>query len=298
MLVEIEHLTKKYESGAVGLKDVSLEIRDGIFGLLGPNGAGKTTLMRILATLLDASSGAARIDGYDVRSHRPEIRSILGYLPQNAGFYPQLTVAEYLDYIGLLYGLRYTERKRAVDESLERVNLAPLRSRRVGHLSGGMRQRLGIAQAILASPRLIIVDEPTAGLDPEERIRIRNLLTELSGNRVIILSTHIVGDVAASANDLALLRKGEVLFHGPPRELVASVGGKVWWVEAPDEKVRELQNQVPVIALERTAHGVRARILSAEPAPLFPALHFEPASPNLEDAYIWTMEDVGLVEVA
>jgi ABC-type multidrug transport system ATPase subunit len=272
-----------------------MEIQDGIFGLLGPNGAGKTTLMRILATLLDPSTGTARIDGYDVRFHRPEIRRLLGYLPQNAGFYPQLTVAEYLDYIGLLYGLPLGVRRRSSQESLDRVNLSDMRERRIGHLSGGMRQRLGIAQAILARPRLLIVDEPTAGLDPEERIRIHNLLTELSGDRIIILSTHIVADVAASAGDLALLRKGQVIFHGPPTALVDAVEGKVWWTLVDTDQARALAQHMPVTGLERTAAGVRARVLSEAPWAQFPRLDFSGTPANLEDAYIWIMEDASVV---
>ena len=294
MRIEIERLSKQYESGAVGLRDVSMEIREGIFGLLGPNGAGKTTLMRILATLLDPTSGAARVDGYDVRHQRPEIRKILGYLPQSAGFYPQLSVAEYLDYVGILYGLGSRERRHAAREALERVSLDDMASRRVGHLSGGMRQRLGIAQAILAQPRLIIVDEPTAGLDPEERIRIRNLLTELSGDRVIILSTHIVGDVAASASDLALLRLGEVIFQGAPADLVRQAEGKVWWADLPDDRVRDVTRRLPVTALERTLSGVRARVIADEPGAQFPELGFVPAPANLEDAYVWAMGDSSL----
>src|SRR5579872_6749969 len=291
MRVEIERLSKTYDSGAVGLVEITMEIHEGIFGLLGPNGAGKTTLMRILATLLDPTSGTARIDGYDVRRQRPEIRRLLGYLPQNAGFYPQLSTTEYLDYIGLLYGMGFRDRKRAVCEALDRVNLSGMASRRVGHLSGGMRQRLGIAQAILCEPRLIIVDEPTAGLDPEERIRIRNLLTELSGERVIILSTHIVGDVAASASDLALLRRGEVIFHGAPANLIEEAAVNVWWVDVPYNRLRLLGEQMPVTALERSATGVRARVLSPDPRGMAPDLSFHPTEANLEDAYIWLMGD-------
>jgi ABC-type multidrug transport system ATPase subunit len=292
MLIEIEHLSKTYESGAVGLLDVSLHIRDGIFGLLGPNGAGKTTLMRILATLLDPTSGKASVDGYDVRRQRPEIRAILGYLPQSAGFYPQLTVQEYLEYIGVLYGMNARDRRRALEESLEQVNLEEVRSRRVGHLSGGMRQRLGIAQAILSRPKLIIVDEPTAGLDPEERIRIRNLLTEIAGDRVIILSTHIVADVAESAKDLALLRRGRVVFHGSPSALIQDVEGKVWWAGVPADHVRALGRKIPVTALERTGNGLRARVLCSNPIVDLPGIPCEPSPANLEDAYIWTMEHV------
>src|SRR6266511_1923444 len=196
MGVSIRHLTKVYDRKIVGVEDVSLTLAAGVFGLLGPNGAGKTTLMRILATLLDPTSGTATVDGYDVRRRRPEVRRILGYLPQQFGLYPQMTCREFLDYVGLLYGIRGPARRDAVEQALEQVHLAEVASRRIRTLSGGMKQRLGIAQAVLSAPRLLIVDEPTAGLDPDERVRVRNLLSELARERVVILSTHIVGDVS------------------------------------------------------------------------------------------------------
>lgn len=293
MRVELDHLGKVYENGVIGLRDLNLEICPGIFGLLGPNGAGKTTLMRILATLLSPSSGGALVGGFDVRRQRPEVRSILGYLPQNPGFYPQLTVQEYLDYIGLLYGLPLRERRKAVQEVIDRVNLSEQRNRRTAHLSGGMKQRLGIAQAVISKPKLIIVDEPTAGLDPEERIRVRTLLTELAGERVVILSTHIVADVAGSANELGVLRRGELIFQGSPSSLVASVEGKVWWVDLPEAEIQSLSRRAPVTDLERRSGGVRARVLSKDPVGLG-ATSFEPAPANLEDAYIWIMGDAGV----
>ncbi|PJB73415.1 MAG: ABC transporter ATP-binding protein, partial [Armatimonadetes bacterium CG_4_9_14_3_um_filter_58_7] len=230
--IVIDHLVKTYEGGIRALDGVQMQIGDGVFGLLGPNGSGKTTLMRIIATLLEPTSGAVSIDGNDVRRRQSDVRKLLGYLPQEFGLYPSLTAWEFLDYMALLYNVEDTrQRERIVNESLERTNLTHLRDRKVGTFSGGMKQRLGIAQAILNSPKLLIVDEPTSGLDPEERIRIRSLLAELGGDRVIILSTHIVADIEAVADSIGVLHLGKVKFQGTPEELLRSIAGKTWQIE-------------------------------------------------------------------
>jgi ABC-type multidrug transport system ATPase subunit len=289
MGVEVRELTKIYDKSVKGLDSVSLQVETGVLGLLGPNGAGKTTLMRILATLLDPTSGAARVDGYDVRRQRRDVRRILGYLPQTFGLYPQMTCVEFLDYVGLLYGMGAKERRSALDRTIEQVHLEEFASRRIRALSGGMRQRLGIAQAVLTEPRLLIVDEPTTGLDPEERIRIRNLIGELARNRVVILSTHIVGDVSATATSLALIRKGNVLFHGSPAELLRQAQGRVWQVRLDEAEMPRLKQSYPVTSVSHTPDGMEARILADSPDGVTGVSSIEPVPPGLEDAYLWKM---------
>lgn len=291
--VEIENLSKTYEGGIRALRPLNLSMSDGVFALLGPNGSGKTTLMRILATLLEPTTGTARVDGLDIRRDRLAIRRLLGYLPQDFGFYPTLTVAEQLDYISLLCDLGSPARRReAVERCLEQVNLTEYRNRRVGQLSGGLRQRLGIAQALLNEPRLLIIDEPTSGLDPEERIRIRGLLAELGHDRIVILSTHIVADVEAAADKVCILRFGHSLFSGPVEELLERVRGKVWMVEVTVQELHQMKEQYTVTGVYRTASGTQVRVLadrvehpggSSRPEPRL-------VEPNLEDGYIGEVE--------
>jgi ABC-2 type transport system ATP-binding protein len=288
MGVTIQNLTKVYHPKILSVDDVSLQVDSGVLGLLGPNGAGKTTLMRILATLLDPTSGTATVDGYDVR-RRPEVRRILGYLPQQFGLYPQMTCVEFLQYIGLLYGLPRAERREAVDRALHQVHMEEFASRRISALSGGMKQRLGIAQAVLAAPRLLIVDEPTAGLDPEERIRVRNLLGELARERVVILSTHIVGDVTATATSLALMRKGKLIFHGTQAGLLEQVRDRVWLARVDEARLPQLKLACLVTGISHTAEGLEARVLHEEPSGLPGVLSAVRAEPGLEDAYIHAM---------
>jgi ABC-2 type transport system ATP-binding protein len=295
MGVSIQHLTKVYDRKITGVDDVSLQLEAGVLGLLGPNGAGKTTLMRILATLLDPTSGTATVEGYDVRRQRPQVRKILGYLPQQFGLYPQMTCREFLEYIGLLYGIPRQERRQSVERALHQVHLEELASRRVRALSGGMKQRLGIAQAVLGNPRLLIVDEPTSGLDPEERIRVRNLLGELARERVVILSTHIVGDVSAAATSLALLRQGKVVFHGSPVELLAEVQGRVWRARVDEPLLPQLKQACMVTGVNHTVEGMEARLISDDPRGAPGVREVAPAEAGLEDAYIWKMGS-GVVE--
>lgn len=298
MGVRIESLTKVYDGKAVAVDAVSLQLEAGLLGLLGPNGAGKTTLMRMLATLLDPSSGTASIDGYDVCRHREQVRRILGYLPQQFGLYPQFTCRDFLDYIGLMYGMSRAERREATERVLEQVNLTEAANRRIKALSGGMKQRLGIAQAILASPRLLIVDEPTAGLDPEERIRVRNLLADLARDRVVILSTHIVGDVATTATSLAILRKGKVIFHGSTASLLAEIRGKVWKAHVEEAVLPELRRQWLVTSVQPTPQGLEAHLLAETPQQIPGVLSLEAAEPGLEDAYTWMMGSTSVAEAA
>ena len=280
------NLTKTYPGNFTAVHPMNLQLQNGVVGLLGPNGAGKTTLMRMLATLLEPSGGTALVDGHDIRYDQPAVRSLLGYLPQDFGLYPSLSVVECLDYMGLLAGLGRAEVRRArMDEVLERVNLTEFRSRKVGALSGGMKRRLGIAQAIIHEPRLLIFDEPTAGLDPEERIRVRNLLSELGGDRIIILSTHIVADVSSTAQTIAVMKRGRIIHHGATADVIDTVRGKAWQVVTDDVGLAQLQARYAVTEVQRELDGVLVRLVAD--AVDFPGV--QPRSPSLEDAYVWIM---------
>lgn len=283
LTVEVKGLSKTYPGGVEALKPMELSISDGVFALLGPNGSGKTTFMRMLATLLEPTAGTAVIDGHDIRKDRRQIRRLLGYLPQDFGLYPTLTVEEQLDYMGLLSELSSaTERRKACEQVMEQANLGSFRTRRVGTLSGGMRQRLGIAQALLTSPQLLIIDEPTSGLDPEERIRIRSLLAELGGDRVIIVSTHIVADVEATADSLVVLRLGEVLFTGAIGELIERARGRVWETEVTRERLPDLKERYMFSGLHRVGGKLRLRVVADEVADA----EAQAVEPTLEDAYL------------
>jgi ABC-2 type transport system ATP-binding protein len=285
--VTIDHLTKVYEGRITALNDVSLRIGTGVFGLLGPNGSGKTTLMRIIATLLEPTAGSVRVNGFDVRRQKAQVRRILGYMPQDFGLYPSLTAYEVLDYMALLCDLTEpTARKEAIERALAETNLTHLRDRRVGTFSGGMRQRLGIAQALLHSPQLLIVDEPTVGLDPEERIRMRSLLAELGQDRIIILSTHIVADVEAVADQLGVLYQGRVRFQGPPDALLRQLHEKVWLVDVSREELGRLRDRYLETGVFRSASGMQVRVIAEE----MDHPHARPVEPNLEDASIWLMK--------
>jgi len=229
MLV-IRDLTKTYPSGVQALRGVSLDLSHGVFGLLGPNGSGKTTLMKIVATLLEPDSGTVEMNGADLITRKDHTRRMLGYLPQDFGLYPTLTAWQMLNYLAKLKGVtNKKERHALIDVLLERVNLSAERKQRLGGFSGGMRQRLGIAQALIGDPQLIIVDEPTAGLDPEERVRFHNLISEsASENTVVILSTHIVSDVANLCSQMAIIRKGKIISVDTPRQAVDQLRGSVW----------------------------------------------------------------------
>ncbi len=230
MNIKIDQLSKVYKNGKRALNNVNLEINNGMFGLLGPNGAGKSSLMRILVTLMKPSSGQIKINDFDIIKHRKEIRAILGYLPQDFRFFSKLKTWEFLNYAAGLSGIKgHKNRIHSVDEWLEKVGLYEVRDRQANKLSGGMKRRLGIAQALIGDPKVIVVDEPTTGLDPEERIRFRNILSELSlKDVIIILSTHIVGDISSVCEKLALLNNGELIFNGTPEDLIATTRNHVW----------------------------------------------------------------------
>lgn len=293
MDVQITDLSKHYNQHKA-LDGVSLNIGSGIFGLLGPNGAGKTTLMRILTALLLPTSGQVRVGKIDVLRDPGGLRHILGYIPQDFGFFKSLNAYELLDYIGTMKGIPRADRKKQIDALLEQVNLTKDAKRRVGGYSGGMKQRLGIAQALLGDPQLLVVDEPTAGLDPEERIRFRNLLARVSGNggekaRTVILSTHIVGDIEASCSALAVLDKGRVIFQGTPEALIERAEGLVWQVEIGMNELNDLEERYRVIASRQNGKTLQARVIASENPFGRGAL----AEPGLEDGYIAVMVQRG-----
>jgi ABC-2 type transport system ATP-binding protein len=282
MQLSVENLCKNYRGSVQALRNVQISLRPGILGLLGPNGAGKSTLMRILATVTRPSSGRVLWNDTDIAKDPDALRNVLGYLPQDFGIYPNLSAIEFLEYLAAVKGLPADAAKKRISELLELVNLADAAKRPLGGYSGGMRQRAGIAQALLNDPQLLIVDEPTAGLDPEERVRFRNLLSELSGERIVILSTHIVSDVEAVATSIAILAHGQLLAHDAPEGLLASVTGKVWEVVVPSAELPALRQKHLVSSTAHRSDGVHARVV-ADAAPAASARLLEP---SLEDAYL------------
>ena len=288
MEIRIKNLNKIYGDGHHALHDLNLEIQPGMFGLLVPNGAGKTTLMRIMTLMQEASSGSMMFDELDIRKNRREIRSILGYLPQDFRFFEKLKTWEFLDYCAGLAGIKGT-RKRAeiVDELLRKVGLYEVRDRWANRLSGGMKRRLGIAQAIVGNPKVVIVDEPTTGLDPEERIRFRNILADISDEDVIIiLSTHIVGDISSSCKKLALLNRGTLEFEGSPDEMIKLAEGKVWEIFVTDRELADIKEKFPIISTIPSEGGWDIQIVAEEPR----GYNAKPISPNIEHAYVYFMD--------
>lgn len=288
MKIEIRNLTKSYSGGVFALSDISLNISSGMFGLLGPNGAGKSTLMKILATLEVPSSGEVKVNGADVMTNRKEIRSSLGYLPQFFGAYPQMSGSEFLAYIARLSGIEGKQVRNQVEKTLSQVGLLEVRDRKVKTYSGGMLRRLGIAQALVGNPRVLIIDEPTTGLDPQERIRFRNLLTELSRDKIIILSTHIVGDISSTCEDIALLSKGTLVFRGHPKDLMGKATKKVWEGSCNEEDFETITSSMSVISTIPIDGKLSLRVVGDPPA----GFDMEPVTPNLEDAYMFYMESV------
>jgi ABC-type multidrug transport system ATPase subunit len=278
----ISGLSKTYPNGVQALVDVSLQIPAGMFGLLGPNGAGKSTLMRTLATLQDADAGSVRLGDVDVLRDKDAVRRTLGYLPQDFGVYPKVSAEDLLDHLARLKGLAARgERRDVVAALLRQTNLHDVRKKPLGGYSGGMRQRFGIAQALLGNPRLIIVDEPTAGLDPEERVRFHNLLAEIGENVIVILSTHIVSDVSDLCGRMAIINRGRVLLTGRPQELVASLAGRVWQKAVARSDLDAVKAAYPVISTRLLAG--RTLVSAVGDAP--PGDGFEPAAATLEDVY-------------
>jgi ABC-2 type transport system ATP-binding protein len=282
MKLSIQRVGKTYRGGVRGLDDFSLELGPGVLGLLGPNGAGKSTLMRILATITRPTDGRVMWNDTNIVSSPNALRSELGYLPQDFGIYPHLNAQEFLEYIAAAKGIDARAARRRIDELLALVNLTEVRRRPLGGFSGGMRQRVGIAQALLNDPKLLIVDEPTAGLDPEERVRFRNLLSELSGERIVVLSTHIVSDVEATATHIVLINRGRMVVSAPPEDLLRTVEGRVWEWTMPSAELTEAKRRYRISSTVRRSDGVRARAVSEQA----PAERAQQVAPTLEDAYL------------
>ena len=282
MKLEIDNVSKTYRGGVEALRSFRLGLGPGVLGLLGPNGAGKSTLMRILATVTRPSTGRVLWNGKDIQDDPDMLRNALGYLPQDFGIYPNLSAIEFLGYLAAVKGLGVACTQRRIGELLELVNLVDVARRPLGGFSGGMRQRVGIAQALLNDPKLLIVDEPTAGLDPEERVRFRNLLSELSGDRIVILSTHIVSDVEAVATNIALIDRGKLVLHDTPETLLAGVNGKVWEVVVPSGDLPSLRQRHIVSSTAHRSDGVHTRVV----ADTIPGPDARPLEPSLEDAYL------------
>ena len=289
MKISINNLSKIYNNGTKALENVTLEIGSGMFGLLGPNGAGKTTLMQILVTLMQQTKGDVKIDNIDLQKNRREVRSMLGYLPQEFHMFSKLKTWEFLDYTARLAGLHNSgERGKAVEEMLESVGLYESRERPANKLSGGMKRRLGIAQALIGNPKIVVVDEPTTGLDPEERLRFRNLLAKMSREDIIIiLSTHIVGDISSTCQNMALLDKGTVVFNGSPEELIEHARGHVWLIEAGDSELGKINEKYAVISTIPSEKGWEVQVVCDK----LNGYKGKQIEPNLEHAYVHFLEN-------
>ena len=288
MKISIHDLNKIYKNGNQALKDVHLEIENGMFGLLGPNGAGKSTLMRILVTLMKPTTGEIKVNDWDLQKNRKEIRTLLGYLPQDFRFFSKLKTWEFLDYSAGLAGLkRGKKRNNQVDEMLDQVGLFEVKDRMANKLSGGMKRRLGIAQALIGDPKIVVVDEPTTGLDPEERIKFRNLLSDMSQKDIIIvLSTHIVGDISSTCKNMALLNEGEVVYNGPPEGLIDIAKDHVYLVQATMGDFETIKERFPVISTIPSEVGWEVQVVADK----IDGFKAEKIHPSLEHAYVYFME--------
>jgi ABC-type multidrug transport system ATPase subunit len=288
MRLVVEDVNKEYRGASQrvrALSNVQFSLGPGVLGLLGPNGAGKSTLMRILATITQPSSGRVLWNDTEIARQPDGLREVLGYLPQDFGVYPHLNAIEFLEYLAALKGVSAGAARARIRELLELVNLTGVAKRPLGGYSGGMRQRIGIAQALLNDPKVLIVDEPTAGLDPEERVRFRNLLSELSGERIVILSTHIVSDIEAVATSIAILENGHLLAHESTEILLASVAGKIWEVVIPSGELPALRQKYLISSTVHRSDGVHARVV----ADAAPDKALRSLDPSLEDAYLFAL---------
>lgn len=282
-VLEIENVSKRFKAGNYGVKDFSLSIPNRVLGLLGPNGAGKTTLMQMIATITRPTAGRILFQGTDIIRNPEFLRHRLGYLPQDFGIYENLTAIEFLSYFASLKGIHD---KARIQEMLELVNLHTVAKRSVGGFSGGMKQRLGIAQALINDPELLIVDEPTAGLDPEERVRFRNILTDIGHSKLVILSTHIVSDIESIATEIAIMKNGSLVAFSPPEDLLRFAEGKVWEVVVSSEEFETLRRTMKISSAVRKSDGVHTRVVSSQ-CPHSTAIS---AEPGLEEAFLLAME--------
>lgn len=285
-MLTIEHVSKQY-GDKTALNDVTFDFQSGVTGLLGPNGAGKSTLMRMIATVEKPTAGSIIYNGMDIAKHPKKLRKVLGYLPQDFGVYPNMNPVEFLEYMAAMKGLQMRSAKKRIDELLEVLHLTDARGRMLGGFSGGMRQRVGIAQALLNDPEVLIVDEPTVGLDPEERIAFRGLLSSISENRVIILSTHIVSDIESIAPNIVMLSGGRLLGCQTPERLIERAQGNVWNCVISVNKLAEMQGKYPVSSAIQRADGIHARIVSSTQ----PTLNAQNTAPTLEDAYLFVTSE-------
>lgn len=282
MELSIDRLSKHYGS-KIAVDCVSASLKPGVYGLLGANGAGKTTLMRMMCAILESTSGEVLLDGKEVTSMSADYRNVLGYLPQDFGYYPNYTAMEFLLYIAALKGIPKNMAKERAKELLEVVGLSNVASKKVKTFSGGMKQRVGIAQALLNNPEILILDEPTAGLDPKERVRFRNLMSDYAGDKIVILSTHIVSDIEAIADEVLLMKKGKLVLQGSIPELVKKADGKVWELTVPQEEARKWQAESTVANLRHEGGQVALRIISDNK----PSEAAVPCEPALEDLYLY-----------
>ncbi|MFC6974464.1 ABC transporter ATP-binding protein [Halomicroarcula sp. GCM10025709] len=290
MKLAAESLGKQYRENTWGIRDVTIEMEEGIHGLLGPNGAGKSTLMKILTTVMKPSTGKVHWNGTDIINSPAAVRSELGYLPQDFGVYPDLTAEEFLEYIAALRGLNSEAASARIEEMLALTNLQWARDDKLKSFSGGMRQRVGIAQALVNDPNLLVVDEPTVGLDPEERVRFRNVLSNTANDRIVILSTHIVPDVEATANRVALLDRGHLVTHTRPEDLVQRVSGKVYECTISRSALGRLSEDYQVCSTVQRSDGIKVRVIGNSQ----PADDAKPVEPTLEDAYLDTIDKDGI----
>ncbi len=289
MELEIDRVGKQYRGGFWGLREFTLDLHPGVLGLLGPNGAGKSTLMRILATITRPTEGKVAWNDTDIAQKPDDLRQVLGYLPQDFGVYPNLTGKEFLEYMAAIKGMDGKTARRRIEELLVVVNLVDAAKRPLGGYSGGMKQRVGIAQALLNDPQLLIVDEPTVGLDPAERVRFRNLLSDLAGARIIILSTHIVSDVEATATEIVIINKGRQVERATPDRLLALLQGQVWQWVVPEEQLPGLKQRHIVSGTVRRSDGIQVRVVSQTA----PAAEAHPVAASLEDAYLVLVSEGG-----
>lgn len=283
MELYIEHISKQFRDIAA-VNDVSLRITPGVWGLLGANGAGKTTLMRMIAGIMKPSSGKILYDGIPINQLKEKYRDVFGYLPQEFGFYPEFTVKDYLEYVSVLKGLDKKESKRRINELMEQLTLSSVRNKKIAKLSGGMKRRVGIAQALLNDPEILILDEPTSGLDPGERVRFRNLLSEFAHDRIVLISTHIVPDVEYIANQNAVMKEGRLIAKGTTEELVKIIDKKVWTARIPMAHLPEYERKLQIVNLRNEENNqIAIRYLAEEPH----TDNSQPAAPHLEDLYLW-----------